>query len=212
MNVRVLLQVGLPRLEPVPVHLRRQPQRRHRRLRGVPAVQQQLLALAATATGSHVPPRERPRVNSHHLASLLVLPASNSRSRVLCFFKGHSRGSVKEKFWNKQTWDHLRLRAMKTGQAPYHEAQVAALLCWHVHLLRKFRTKQNSCVSQQLGPFKREMCTGYQATDRRLECCVPFGGSRAAADRVALAARNKTSVRSALALRDLPRLFFSSSF
>jgi hypothetical protein len=153
---------------------------------------QQLLALAATATGSHVPPQERPRVNSHHLASLLVLPASSSRSQVLCFSQAHILGSVKEKFWNKHTWDHLRLRAQETDQAPYHEAQVAALLCWHVHLLRKFRTKQNSCVSQQLGPFEREMCTGYQATDRRLECCVPFGGSRAAAGRVALAARNKT--------------------
>ena len=78
-----VLQVGLPRLEPVPVQPRRQLQRRHRRL-GVPAVR--LLAAAAAGTGPNVPPRERPRVG-RHLGRLALPP----RGRVLYLFNSHTR-------------------------------------------------------------------------------------------------------------------------
>lgn len=110
MDVGVLLQGGLPRLEPVLVQLRRQLQRRHRRLRRVPAVQQLLLTLAATATatatGPHVPPRERPRVNSHHLAGLLLLVLPPSKSRVLFFHRSQPHKQVHsdsgaDNFWNR---------------------------------------------------------------------------------------------------------------
>lgn len=113
MDVGVVLQVGLPWLEPVLVQLRRQLQRRHRRLRRVPAGQLLLLTLAATATGPHVPPREWPRVNSRHLAclSLLLLLLLPPRNSLVLFFHHRSQPynqvhSGAEKVWNKQG-DHL---------------------------------------------------------------------------------------------------------
>ena len=81
-----VLQVGLPRLEPVPVQPRRQLQRRHRRL-GVPAVRPLAAAAAGTGTGPNVPPRERPRVG-RHLGRLALPP----RGRVLYLFNSHTRG------------------------------------------------------------------------------------------------------------------------
>ena len=187
------MDVGLPRLEPVLLQLRRQLQRRHRRLRRVPA-RQHLLTLAATATGPHVPPRERPRV-SHHLAclSLLLLPPSNSR---VLFFQHRSKPhkqvhSGAEIFWNKQG-DHLR----RSGEGP---AVFSLLTMRHRYPLcspgmciscGNSGRKRELCLSQ-LDSFETEMFRGYQ---EREECRAPFGGSRAAAGQVALAARNKTRV------------------
>jgi hypothetical protein len=62
-----------------------------------------------------------------------------------------TRGSLEE----------VRRRASRL-QSSYHEAQVAALLPWHVHLLWKFRTKENCHNSVDVYRLPRE--GGMQST------------------------------------------------
>jgi len=65
--------------------------------------------------------------------------------------------------------------------------------------------KRELCLSQ-LDSSETEMFRGYQ---EREECRVPFGGSRAAAGQVALAARNKTGVFSVSTKASPKSVFFN---